>query len=71
MAKMNAFFFWISWSCVTNRPGSDITYTNNWPSEELVDNKPTSSLILWTGFSVIMLLAGIGLMCWYLCFKEG
>lgn len=65
MDKMNAFFFWTSWSCVTNRPGSDISYTHNWPPEELVDNKPTSSLILWTGFSVIMLLAGIGLMVWY------
>ena len=65
MAKMNAFFFWTSWSCVTNRPGSDISYTNNWPSEELVANKPTSSLILWTGFSVIMLVAGIGLMSWF------
>ena len=65
MAKMNAFFFWISWSCVTNRPNSDISYTNNWPSEDLVANKPTSSLILWTGFSVIMLLAGIGLMSWF------
>ena len=65
MSQMNAFFFWISWSCVTDRPGSEISYTNNWPSEELVDNKPTSSLILWTGFSVIMLIAGIGLMGWY------
>jgi len=65
MAKMNAFFFWTSWSCVTNRPGSDISYTHNWPPEELVANKPTSSLVLWTGFSVIMLLAGIGLMGWF------
>ena len=65
MDKMNAFFFWISWACVTDRPDSEISYTNNWPSEELVDNKPTSSLILWTGFSVIMLIAGIGLMGWY------
>jgi len=65
MAKMNAFFFWTAWACVTNRPGSEITYTNNWPAEELVDNKPTSSLILWTGFSVIMLLIGIGLLVWY------
>jgi nitric oxide reductase subunit B len=65
MSKMNAFFFWISWTCVTNRPDSEISYTNNWPSEDLVDNKPTSSLILWTGFSVIMLIAGIGLMSWY------
>ncbi|MCX6287130.1 MAG: nitric-oxide reductase large subunit [Bacteroidetes bacterium] len=65
MFKMNAFFFWISWACVTNRPGQEISYTNNWPSEDLVGNKATSALILWTGFSVIMLIAGIGLMGWF------
>ncbi len=65
MAKMNDFFFWTAWACVTNRPDSQISYTNNWPAEELVDNKPTSALILWTGFSVIMLLIGIGLLVWY------
>lgn len=65
MAKMTAFFFWTSWATVTNREGSDISYTNNWPAEELVANRPTSSLILWTGFSVIILLAGIGLLTWY------
>jgi nitric oxide reductase subunit B len=65
MELMNSFFFWTSWACVTNRPDSDISYTNNWPSEELVGNHPTSSLILWTGFSVIILLAGIGLLAWY------
>jgi len=62
---LNSFFFWISWSCVTERPGQAITYTNNWPSEELVGNRPTGSLLLWTGFSVIVLIAGIGLMVWY------
>ncbi len=65
MDQMNAFFFWASWACVTNRPGSEITYTNNWPAEELVGNTPTSSLILWTGVSVILLLAGIGLLAYY------
>lgn len=65
MEKMNTFFFWTSWACVTNRPGSEITYTNNWPAEELVANRPTSALILWTGFSVILLLAGVGLLAWY------
>ncbi len=63
--KLNAFFFWISWACVTQRPGQDITYTNNWPPEDLVGNKPTGALLLWTGFSVIILIAGIGLMAWY------
>ena len=62
---LNAFFFWISWACVTERVGQDITYTNNWPSEELVGNHPTGALLLWTGFSVIMLLAGIGMMGFY------
>lgn len=63
--QLNAFFFWISWACVTQRPGQEITYTNNWPAEELVGNKPTGALLLWTGFSVIILIAGIGLMAWY------
>ncbi|HLN20692.1 MAG TPA: nitric-oxide reductase large subunit [Bacteroidales bacterium] len=62
---LNAFFFWTAWACTTQRPGQAITYTNNWPSEELVANRPTGSLILWTGFSVIILLAGIGIMVWY------
>jgi nitric oxide reductase subunit B len=62
---LNTFFFWISWTCVTERPGQDITYTNNWPAEELVANRPTGSMHLWTGFSVIILLAGIGLMVLY------
>lgn len=65
MEKMNAFFFWATWATVTNRPGQEISYSNNWPHETLVGNTPTSSLILWTGFSVILLLAGIGLLAWY------
>ena len=71
MDEMNAFFFWISWAASTNRPGKSITYTNNWPAEELIGNKPTSSLILWTGFSVIILLAGIGLLAFYYATKKG
>ena len=63
--KLNTFFFWTSWACVTERPGQIITYTNNWPPEELVGNRPSGSLLLWTGFSVIMLIAGIGLMVWF------
>lgn len=65
MKKMNAFFFWASWATVTERPGKDITYTNNWPPDKLVGNEPTGSLLLWTGFSVIILLFGIGLLAWY------
>ncbi|MUP40016.1 nitric-oxide reductase large subunit [Labilibaculum euxinus] len=71
MDKMNAFFFWATWATVTNRPEQEITYTNNWPAEELVGNRPTSSLLLWTGFSVIILLAGIGWMGWFYASNRG
>ncbi|WP_242920156.1 nitric-oxide reductase large subunit [Pontibacter liquoris] len=65
MRQMNAFFFWATWACVTERPGSEVTYTNNWPAEELVGNRPSSDLIIWTGFSVIILIGGIGLLAYY------
>ena len=65
MDKMNDFFFWATWATVTVRPGQKISYTNNWPPDKLVGNIASSSLILWTGFSVIVLLAGIGWLAWF------
>ncbi len=63
--KLNAFFFWTAWACVTNRPDSTISYTNNWPSEDLVGNKPTPSIIVWSVVSFVLLLAGIGALAWH------
>ena len=60
-----AFFFWAAWAAVTNRPGQDITYTSNWPHEPLVGNTPTAGVLLWSIFSVVLLLAGIGSLVWY------
>ena len=65
MRQMSSFFFWATWATVTERPGSDVTYTHNWPPEELVGNKPTGDLLIWTGFSIILLLLGIGIMVFY------
>ncbi len=62
---MNTFFFWTAWACGTERPGSAVTYSQNWPHEALIDNNPTSAIILWSVLSVIALLAGIGAMVWY------
>lgn len=68
--KMASFFFWSSWAAVTLRPGESVTYTNNWPPEKLVGNEPSSSLVIWTGFSVILLLLGIGLLTYYYAAEE-
>ncbi|WP_196886396.1 nitric-oxide reductase large subunit [Aureivirga sp. CE67] len=63
--RINAFFFWTSWACTTDRPGENITYTNNWPPDKLMGNEPDGSLMLWTGFSIMMLLLGIGFLAFY------
>jgi nitric oxide reductase subunit B len=65
LRQLTAFFFWTSWAAVTNRPNDDITYTHNWPHEPLVGNRPTGESVVWTGVSIIMLLAGISVMAWW------
>nr|WP_295970749.1 nitric-oxide reductase large subunit [uncultured Bacillus sp.] len=65
MRQMNTFFFWSTWATATNRPNSDITYTNNWPNEKLIDNRPTGEMIVWSVVSFVVLLAGVGALTWY------
>jgi len=65
VGKLSAFFFWTSWSATATRPGDDASYTNNWPHEPLVGNRPTGDNVVWTGVSIIMLLAGISAMAWW------
>ncbi len=59
------FFFWTAWACTTQRPGSDVTYTNNWPHEPLVGNHPTSANLIWSLLSIVLLIAGVGALVWY------
>lgn len=60
--QLSAFFFWTAWAAATPRPNDSVMYTNNWPHEPLVGNRPTGEAIVWTGVSIIVLLAGIGAM---------
>jgi nitric oxide reductase subunit B len=62
---MGMFFFWASWACVTERPGETVSYTHNWPNDNLIGNVATGDLMLWTGFSIIILLLGIGILAFY------
>lgn len=62
--EMTQFFFWTAWAAATNRPDSDVTYTNNWPHEPLIDNRPTAENLIWSLVSIILLVAGIGGLVW-------
>jgi nitric oxide reductase subunit B len=70
LRRLASFFFWSSWATSTNRPGSDVSYTSNWPHEPLVDNRPTGDTVVWTGVSIIALLAGIGFMASWFARRE-
>jgi nitric oxide reductase subunit B len=63
--QLAAFFWWSAWATSTQRPGSNITYTNNWPHEPLVANNPTPGAVLWSLVSFFGLLAGIGGLVWW------
>jgi len=63
--ELTAFFFWAAWATVTNRPDSSMSYTSNWPYDPLVGNVPTPTAFLWTVFSVLFMIAGIGLLAWH------
>lgn len=77
--QFNAFLFWTAWACGTQRPRATtadaqsaapavappITYTNNWPPEPLIDNRPSGAIVIWSVISFVLLLAGIGALAWY------
>ncbi|WP_201586002.1 nitric-oxide reductase large subunit [Psychrobacter jeotgali] len=62
--KLTNFFFWTTWLASAERPGTDATYTNNWPHEPLIDNVPTTENIMWSIASIVFLIAGVGFLIW-------
>lgn len=66
--EMTHFFFWTAWAAATERPDHDVTYTNNWPHEPLIDNRPSAENLIWSIVSIILLIAGVGGLVWAFCF---
>ncbi len=70
-SNLTAFVFWATWACGTNRPDRDITYTNNWPPEELIGNRPTGLIVVVSVGSFVLLLGGIGALAWFYAATRG
>ena len=62
---VTAFFWWASWAAAAERPDSTISYTQNWPYDTTVGNTATPASFLWSVFSVLFLIMGIGLLGWH------
>ncbi len=62
LRQLTSFFAWAAWASVANRPGRSYSYTNNFPYDPQVGNTATSDAVLWSGLSLIALLAGTALV---------
>ena len=77
LRQLTTFFAWAAWAAVTDRPGKNYSYTNNWPFDKLAGNSPTSSAIIWSALSLVSLLGMTGLILFlfgkfdYLGWKSG
>ncbi|MGB0893196.1 MAG: nitric-oxide reductase large subunit [Parashewanella sp.] len=63
--QLSAFIFWGAWAAITERPGLDHSYTNNWPFDPQLGNTPTSDNIVWSILSIVFLIAGVGALIWH------
>jgi len=63
--QISRFFFWTAWVASTARPGTDHSYTNNWPHESGVGNVPTAETYIWTIGGVVSLFITLGLFIYW------
>ncbi len=54
------FFFWSAWVAGTQRPGKDLTYTNNWPPDRSVGNDIAAGAVGWSIASLLGLMLALG-----------
>ncbi|EPR44482.1 cytochrome c oxidase subunit I [Desulfovibrio sp. X2] len=62
LKDLTAFFAWTAWASIADRPGETFSYTNNFPYEPMLGNRPTDSAVLWSALSLITLLAATALV---------
>ncbi len=58
---VTAFFAWTAWVAAANRPGSPLSYTANFPHDDLIGNQAPAQFVIWSIVSVIVLIGAIAL----------
>ncbi|HZL01288.1 MAG TPA: cbb3-type cytochrome c oxidase subunit I [Caulobacteraceae bacterium] len=60
--KTADFLIFSAFTTVARRPGSDVSWTQNWPYEPIVGNAPTPSTFIWTWASFCFTFLCFGLV---------
>ena len=63
--QLTAYFSWAAWLSAATRPGTNHSYTNNWPPDNLAGNQPTPGVLMWSVISLVALLCGTGLILFF------
>ncbi|WP_435320470.1 nitric-oxide reductase large subunit [Haloarchaeobius sp. TZWSO28] len=58
------FAMWTAWMSHTDRPGSEHSYTNEWPFQPAAGNTPGASAMTWSVIAMVLLVAGAGIGVW-------
>ncbi len=66
VADLSDFFFWGAWVCGVQRPGSDFSYTHNWPYDPAAGNNPTSPVILWSVLGLLAFVLACGIVLYFI-----
>ena len=64
--RLGRFFFWTAWVASAARPGTDHSYTNNWPHEPGVGNVATAETYIWTIGGIVSLFVTLGLFIFWI-----
>jgi nitric oxide reductase subunit B len=64
--EVSRFFFWTAWVASTLRPGTDYSYTNNWPPDRRVGNIPSTETYFYSVAGILALLLVLGLFVYFI-----
>ncbi|MFB6086169.1 MAG: nitric-oxide reductase large subunit [Halodesulfurarchaeum sp.] len=58
--RLADFALWTAWIAHTERPGSDMSYTNDWPPVPGTGNQLPDAAMIWSVFALLFLVVGVG-----------
>jgi len=64
--EISRFFFWTAWVASTLRPGTDYSYTNNWPPDKQVGNVASTGTYFFSIAGIMALLLVLGLFVFWI-----